>query len=135
MQFYFIFAVLSTLFLVDVSDYFYLFFSARGRGRGSPWCQEGAGVGFLLKIPGGGGVLPREGGGGEGAGGCLRGIFGGGELNFFFSGPLDFFGFFPVFMCNLVRRALKSGESSEQSSGENRVKSCHVCGCHGFFRL
>ena len=28
---------------------------------------------------------------------------------------------------------LKSGESSEKSSGENRVKSCHVCGCHDFF--
>ena len=28
---------------------------------------------------------------------------------------------------------LKSGEISERSSGENRVKSCHVCGCHGFF--
>ena len=28
---------------------------------------------------------------------------------------------------------LKSGESSEKSCGENRVKSCHVCGCHGFF--
>ena len=28
---------------------------------------------------------------------------------------------------------LKSGESSEKSSGENRVKSCHVCGCRGFF--
>ena len=28
---------------------------------------------------------------------------------------------------------LESGESSEKSSGENRVKSCHVCGCHGFF--
>ena len=28
---------------------------------------------------------------------------------------------------------LKSGESSEKSSGENRVKSCHVCGCHAFF--
>ena len=27
---------------------------------------------------------------------------------------------------------LKSGECSEKSSGENRVKSCHVCGCHGF---
>ena len=27
----------------------------------------------------------------------------------------------------------KSGESSEKSSGETRVKSCHVCGCHGFF--
>ena len=28
---------------------------------------------------------------------------------------------------------LKSGESGEKSSGENRVKSCRVCGCHGFF--
>ena len=28
---------------------------------------------------------------------------------------------------------LKSGESSQKSSGENCVKSCHVCGCHGFF--
>ena len=28
---------------------------------------------------------------------------------------------------------LKSGESSEKSSGENRVKSCQVWGCHGFF--
>ena len=28
---------------------------------------------------------------------------------------------------------LKSGESSKKSSGENRVKSCHVCGCYGFF--
>ena len=27
----------------------------------------------------------------------------------------------------------KSGESIEKSSGENCVKSCHVCGCHGFF--
>ena len=29
-------------------------------------------------------------------------------------------------------RPLKSGESSEKSSGENRIKSCHVSGCHGF---
>ena len=28
---------------------------------------------------------------------------------------------------------LKSGESSKKSNGENRIKSCHVCGCHGFF--
>ena len=28
---------------------------------------------------------------------------------------------------------LKSEESSGKSSGENRVKSCHVCGSHGFF--
>ena len=28
---------------------------------------------------------------------------------------------------------LKSGESSEKSSGENRVESCHVRGRHGLF--
>ena len=46
-----------------------------------------------------------------------------------------FLAFSPAFMCNLVRRAspLKSGESSEKSSGENRVKSCHVCGCRDCF--
>ena len=45
-----------------------------------------------------------------------------------------FFAFSPGSLCILVRRApQKSGESSEKSSGENRVKSCHVCGCHGFF--
>ena len=42
------------------------FFFGSGRGRGSPRRQEGGGVGFLLKIPGGG-VLPGEGGGGRGA--------------------------------------------------------------------
>ena len=46
-----------------------------------------------------------------------------------------FFAFSPVFMCNLVRRVpLKSGESSEKSSGENRVKSCHVLWLSWFFR-
>ena len=30
------------------------------------------------------------------------------------------------------KRPPKSGESSEKSSGENSVKSCHVCGRHGF---
>ena len=46
-------------------------------------------------------------------------------------------GFFCFFSSIYVRFSetspLKSGESSEKSSGENRVKSCHVCGCHGFF--
>ena len=64
---------------------YFLFFSARGRGRGSLRRQEGAGVGLLLKIPGGR-VLPREGGWGEGPGGCLRGFGGGGDLNIFFRG-------------------------------------------------
>ena len=59
--------------VVDVSDFF--FFSARGRGRGSPRWQEGAGVG---SHEGGGGVLPgeRPGGEGEGPEGCLWGLWG-----------------------------------------------------------
>ena len=37
-------------------------------------------------------------------------------------------------MCNFSKTSpTESGESSEKSSGENRVKSCHVCGCHGVF--
>ena len=45
--------------------------------------------------------------------------------------PLDFL----LFLQDLCSKTspLKSGESSEKSGGENRVKSCHVCGCHGFF--
>ena len=46
-------------------------------------------------------------------------------------------GFFATFSSMYVQFSktspLKAGESSEKSSGENRVKSCHVCGCHGFF--
>ena len=45
-------------------------------------------------------------------------------------------GFFCFFSSMYVQfsktSTLKSGESSEKSSGENRAKSCHVCGCHGF---
>ena len=45
-----------------------------------------------------------------------------------------FFGFFSSIYVQFSKTSpLKSGESSEKSSGENRVKSCHVCGCHGFF--
>ena len=57
-------ASLLVISLVDVSDIFYVF-SARGRGRGSPWRQEGAG---------------------SGSGGCLRGILRGGA-KYLFSGP------------------------------------------------
>ena len=59
------------LSLVDVSDIF--FFSARGRGKGSPRGREGGGGDFSWKVPGGGlpGWWAR---GGEGRGGCLRGI-------------------------------------------------------------
>ena len=47
--------------------------------------------------------------------------------------PLDFCFFSNIYVQFSKTSPLKSGESSEQSSGENRVKSCHVCGCHGFF--
>ena len=44
------------------------------------------------------------------------------------------FGFFSSIYVQFSKTSpLKSGESSEKSSGENRAKSCHVCGCHGFF--
>ena len=44
------------------------------------------------------------------------------------------FCFFSKFCVQFSKTSpLKSGERSEKSSGENRVKSCHVCGCHGFF--
>ena len=65
---------------------YFLFFSARGGGRGSPRRQEGGGgIHFLLKIPGGGGFQegPR---GREGVCGEL-GNLGGGGAKYFFSGP------------------------------------------------
>ena len=47
--------------------------------------------------------------------------------------PLDFLLFSSIYVQFSKTSPLKSGESSEKSIGENRVKSCHVCGCHGFF--
>ena len=47
--------------------------------------------------------------------------------------PLDFCFFSSIYVQFSKTGPLKSGESSEKCSGENRVKSCHVCGCHGFF--
>ena len=73
--------------LVDVLDIFYFFFLL-GEGEGGVrGAREGGGVGFLLKIPRGGGGFP----GGEGAGRVSAvhwGIFagGGGGLNIFFRG-------------------------------------------------
>ena len=43
-----------------------------------------------------------------------------------------FFACSPVFMCNLVRRAPLIWRKVAKNPGENRVKSCHVCGRHGF---
>ena len=58
--------------------------------------------------------------------------------NFGAPSPLEalhwIFCFFSRFSVQFSKTSpLKSGESSEKSSGENRVESCHVCGCHGFF--
>ena len=67
----------------------FFIFSAPGMGRGSPERQGGRGVGFLSKVPGGGGGSPRGGvGGGEGAGRVSAGNLGelGGGLNIFFRG-------------------------------------------------
>ena len=67
---------------MDVSDIFYFFCS--GKGKGESEAPRGGGVRFLLKFPGGVGVL-RE---GEGPGSCVCvanwGIWGGGNS---FSGP------------------------------------------------
>ena len=64
--------------LVDVSDIFY-FFSAQGREKGSPRHRDGRGDDFYWKSQEG---SPGR-AGGEGLGGCLRGIWGGG-LNILF---------------------------------------------------
>ena len=56
--------------LVDVSDILLFLFPARGRGRGSPRRQEGAGGRFCIEKPRGGGS-PRGGGGARGPGGSL----------------------------------------------------------------
>ena len=61
---------------------FVFFFSGRGGERGVRGARKGAGVGFLLKIPGGGGVLPGEGGGWRGAWRVPVGNLGGGAKYF-----------------------------------------------------
>ena len=74
--------------LVDVSDIFYFFCSGEEKGESKASGRRRRSV-FLLNIRGGGGCrLPGPGGGGwssrrrglegEGPGGCLRGICGGG---------------------------------------------------------
>ena len=66
---------------------YFLFFSARGRGRGEYGATGRGGVGFLLKIPRRGGASPGGEGGGEGAGRVSAGNFGGGGAKSFSSGP------------------------------------------------
>ena len=70
---------------MDVSNI--LFFFCSGRGKGESEAPGGGGVGFLLKIPRGGGGRFQE---GEGPGGCLQRIgdfLGGGGGQIFFFGP------------------------------------------------
>ena len=65
---------------------YFLFFSVRGRGRGSPSRERRGGVRFLLKIPGGGGGFSGQMRvGGRVAGRVFAGNWGGG-LNIFFFG-------------------------------------------------
>ena len=69
----------------------FLFFSARGGGRGSPRPRGGGGGLVFVENPIKGLWAPSPGGGGaEGPGGCLRRIgdfLGGGGGKYFFSGP------------------------------------------------
>ena len=70
--------------LVDVSDIFYLFLLGEGQGE-SEVPRGGGGIGFLLKIPGGGSPSRRA----KGPGACLRGIWGGrGANNFVFGAEI-----------------------------------------------
>ena len=62
-----IFGPYKSPFLVDVSDIFIFFLVGGGAGRVRGARRGGVGF-FLLKIPGGGGVLRGEGVGGRGAG-------------------------------------------------------------------
>ena len=67
---------------------YFLFFSAWGRGRGSPGRREGRGATFIEnRRRGGGGRSPGRLGGGRGAGRVFAGNFwGGGALNISFRG-------------------------------------------------
>ena len=54
---------------------------------------------------------------------------------FFQFPPVDFFLFSPGFLCNLVRSWPQDVEKIARFlGGEKSVESCHVSGCHGFFR-
>ena len=55
----------------------------------------------------------------------FRGSF---STEFFEFSPVDFYPFSPGFMRSLVLEKI-----ARFPGGEKRVKSCYVCGCHGFF--
>ena len=61
---------------MDVSNILYFFCSGEGKGESGATARGGGGFFFIENSRRGGGL---PGGGGEGSGGCLRGIWGGGE--------------------------------------------------------
>ena len=62
----------------------------------------------------------------------FRGIFSTGSFE---SSPVDFFPFSPGLLCSLVRKSPQNVEKfARLPGGEKGVESCHVSGCHGFFR-
>ena len=63
---------------------FFTFFSAQGRGRGSPRRRGGGGPAR------GGGFLPGEGGGGEAGRVCAGNFLGGGGVNICFGAEIPY---------------------------------------------
>ena len=76
--------LLRMVILVDVSDIFYFFCLGEGKGE-SVAPGRGGGRFFFSENPRRAGGFSHERGGGEGLGGCLRGILGG-SLDIFFRG-------------------------------------------------
>ena len=64
----------------------YFLFFCSGGGKGHSEAPGGGGVGFSLKIPGGGEVSQKRGGGVRGREGVCEEFRGGGGLNIFFRG-------------------------------------------------
>ena len=83
-----IFSTAGSFGLVDVSDIFLIFWGS-GRGKDEAEPRGGGEVGCSLKIPGRGGGGSRRGAEREDVWGIFLGggVWGGGGLDFFFSGP------------------------------------------------
>ena len=109
---------------MDVSDIFYFFCSGEGKGEsGATW----GGVGFLLKIPRGGGVSQEGVGGGEGAGRVSAGDLGnlgGGGAKYFFSGP----------KCPPREESAKKNKENRKTKNETNKKMIGGLGWHGKFQ-